>query len=126
MEIKISNTEQLIIIKETFEKINNIAIALDYQVKENKIRTEDFDIINSIIVFFVNWTKNFKENKVDTLSVEDFFKISSYEQTIIKEALFYYESEVNSLDKNYILNQSISFKEALESFGINTKKSILV
>lgn len=126
MEIKISNTEQLIIIKETFEKINNIAIALDYQVKENKIRTEDFDIINSIIVFFVNWTKNFKENKVDTLDVEDFFKISSYEQTIIKEALFYYESEVNSLDKNYILNQSISFKEALESFGINTKKLILV
>lgn len=126
MEIKISNTEQLIIIKETFEKINNIAIALDYQVKENKIRTEDFDIINSIIVFFVNWTKNFKENKVDTLNVEDFFKISSYEQTIIKEALFYYESEVNSLDKNYILNQSISFKEALESFGINTKKLILV
>lgn len=124
MEIKISSIEQLIIMRETFEKINNIAIALDYQVKENKIRSEDFDIINSIINFFVNWSKNFKSNYVDTLRVEESFYITNYEQNMITDALFYYELEVNSLDKDYILNNSISFKEALESFGVNTKKKI--
>lgn len=124
MEIKISSIEQLIIMRETFEKINNIAIALDYQVKENKIRSEEFDIINSIINFFVNWSKNFKSNYVDTLRVEESFYITSYEQNMITDALFYYELEVNSLNKDYILNNSISFKEALESFGVNTKKKI--
>ncbi len=124
MEIKISSIEQLIIMRETFEKINNIAIALDYQVKENKIRNEEFDIINSIINFFVNWSNNFKSNYVDTLSIEESFYITSYEQNMITDALFYYELEVNSLDKDYILNNSISFKEALESFGVNTKKKI--
>lgn len=124
MEIKISSIEQLIIMRETFEKINNIAIALDYQVKENKIRSEEFDIINSIINFFVNWSKNFKSNYVDTLRVEESFYITNYEQNMITDALFYYELEVNSLDKDYILNNSISFKEALESFGVNTKKKI--
>lgn len=126
MEIKISSVEQLILMKETFEKINNIAIALDYQVKENKIKNSDFDIVNSIISFFVNWSNNFKSNYVDILNVGDKFCITSYEQNIITEALFYYEIEVNSVEKNYLLNDSISFKESLESFGINIKRTISI
>ncbi len=126
MEIKISSIEQLIIMKETFEKINNIAIALDYQVKENKIKNSEFDIVNSIISFFVNWSNNFKSNYVDILNVGEKFHITSYEQNIITEALFYYELEVNSVDKDYILNNSVSFKEALESFGVNIKRKITI
>lgn len=126
MEIKISSIEQLIIMKETFEKINNIAIALDYQVKENKIKNSEFDIVNSIISFFVNWSNNFKSNYVDILNVGEKFHITSYEQNIITEALFYYELEVNSVDKDYILNNSVSFKEALESFGVTIKRKITI
>jgi len=126
MEIKISSIEQLVLMRETFEKINNIAIALDYQVKENKIKNSDFDIVNSIISFFVNWSNNFKSNYVDILNVGDKFCITSYEQNIITEALFYYEIEVNSVEKNYLLNDSISFKESLESFGINIKRTISI
>jgi len=117
--IKISDVEQLLDIKEISEKLFTISKALEVKFKEKKLFNKDpeFDIMDNVLEFFIEWCQEFATD-ISFKSVDDDIYISQSEQSMIKRMVLFYESEVNGIDKDFLENESESFREALFSLGI--------
>tara|TARA_B100000073_G_scaffold348266_1_gene366042 strand:+ start:2557 stop:2937 length:381 start_codon:yes stop_codon:yes gene_type:complete len=123
--IIIKNTEQLLNIKNMSEKLSQISLSFKIKLEEKKLfeDSNSLDVMDTILDFFINWTEEF-ETYTNKLSVNDKLIIKSSEKRMIKDMILFYETEVNGIDKNFLLNQSESFKEILESIGIFEKEMI--
>ena len=123
--IIIKNTEQLLNIKNMSEKLSQISLSFKIKLEEKKLfeDSSSLDVMDTILDFFINWTEEF-EICTNKLSVNDKLIIKSSEKRMIKDMILFYETEVNGIDKNFLLNQSESFKEILESIGIFEKEMI--
>ena len=121
--IIIKNTEQLLNIKNMSEKLSQISLSFKIKLEEKKLfeDSNSLDVMDTILDFFINWTEEF-ETYTNKLSVNDKLIIKSSEKRMIKDMILFYETEVNGIDKNFLLNQSESFKEILESIGIFEKE----
>lgn len=123
--IIIKNTEQLLNIKNMSEKLSQISLSFKIKLEEKKLfeDSNSLDVMDTILDFFINWTEEF-ETYTNKLSVNNKLIIKSSEKRMIKDMILFYETEVNGIDKNFLLNQSESFKEILESIGIFEKEMI--
>ena len=123
--IIIKNKEQLLNIKNMSEKLSQISLSFKIKLEEKKLfeDSNSLDVMDTILDFFINWTEEF-ETYTNKLSVNDKLIIKSSEKRMIKDMILFYETEVNGIDKNFLLNQSESFKEILESIGIFEKEMI--
>ena len=123
--IIVKNTEQLLNIKNMSEKLSQISLSFKIKLEEKKLfeDSNSLDVMDTIFDFFINWSEEF-EACTNKLSVNDKLIIKSSEKRMIKDMILFYETEVNGIDKNFLLNQSESFKEILESIGIFEKEMI--
>mgnify|MGYP000226929604 FL=1 len=123
--IIVKNTEQLLNIKNMSEKLSQISLSFKIKLEEKKLfeDSNSLDVMDTILDFFINWSEEF-EACTNKLSVNDKLIIKSSEKRMIKDMILFYETEVNGIDKNFLLNQSESFKEILESIGIFEKEMI--
>lgn len=123
--ITVKNTEQLLNIKNMSEKISQISLSFKIKLEEKKLfeKSSSLDIMDTILDFFINWSEEFEKNTKD-LKINDKIVLKSSEKIMIKDMIVFYETEVNGIDKNFLLNKSESFKEILESLDIFEKEFI--
>lgn len=123
--IIVKNTEQLLNIKSMSEKLSQISLSFKIKLEEKKLfeNSSSLDVMDTILDFFINWSEEFEKN-TKSLSMGDKLVLKSSEKRMIKDMVLFYETEVNGVDKNFLLNKSESFKEILESIGIFEKEFI--
>jgi hypothetical protein len=123
--IRIETTEQLFNIKNMSEKLYQISSSFKIKLEEKRLFNEDdsLDVMDTILDFFIDWSEEFEET-TKNLKIQDKLNIKDSEKKMIKEMVLFYETEVNGIDKNFLLNQSESFEEILESIGIYKEEKI--
>lgn len=123
--ITMDSNEKLLNLKSMAEKLSQISLSFKIKLEEKKLFEEDnsLDVMDTVLDFFINWCEEF-EKTTNNLSLNDRIPFKASEQKMIKEMVLFYESEVNGIDKNFLLNQSESFKEILESIGIYEEEMI--
>jgi hypothetical protein len=123
--IRIKTTEQLFNIKNMSEKLYQISSSFKIKLEEKRLFNEDdsLDVMDTILDFFIDWSEEFEET-TKNLKIQDKLNIKDSEKKMIKEMVLFYEKEVNGIDKNFLLNQSESFEEILESIGIYKEEKI--
>jgi hypothetical protein len=121
--IKISDMEQLLDIQEISEKLSQISLSLKLRLQEKNIfnDNEELDIMDNVLEFFIDWVEEFSED-ISFKNIEDSIYISKSEQKMIKKMILFYETEVNGVDKNFLENESESFKDVMFSLGIEMKE----
>jgi hypothetical protein len=123
--IRIETTEHLFNIKNMSEKLYQISSSFKIKLEEKRLFNEDdsLDVMDTILDFFIDWSEEFEET-TKNLKIQDKLNIKDSEKKMIKEMVLFYETEVNGIDKNFLLNQSESFEEILESIGIYKEEKI--
>ena len=123
--IKMDSSEKLLNLKSMAEKLSQISLSFKIKLEEKKLFDEDnsLDVMDNVLDFFVNWCEEF-ELTVNNLSINDSISIKNSEKNLVKEMVIFYESEVNGVDKNFLVNQSESFKEILEAIGIYKEEMV--
>lgn len=124
--IKINEAEQLMDIQGISEKLNQIGFSLKIRLDEKKLfgeHNEQLDIMDTVLEFFIEWCEEFTK-LVSQIGIEDSIHLSKSEKNMIKKMLIFYETEVNGIDKKFLEEESLSFKEVLSSLEINSGEFI--
>jgi hypothetical protein len=122
--IKIKDAEQLMDIQNISEKLNQIGFSLKIRLDEKKLfhdTNDQLDIMDTVLEFFIEWCEEFNE-QISEIELGDSIHISKSEKNMVKKMMIFYESEVNGVDKNFLENQSDSFKEVLNALEIEMEQ----